>query len=58
MAMFKKNAGSDKSAWSIFRKNADSDKSAWGISDPLKRQFLVGLSIGMVMGIGIGRLLS
>ena len=58
MALFKKNAGSDKSAWSIFRTNTGPDKSVRGISDPLKRQFLVGFSIGMVMGIGVGRLLS
>lgn len=58
MALFKKNAGSDKSAWSIFRKNTGPDKSVRGVSDALKRQFLVGFSIGMVMGIGVGRLLS
>lgn len=67
--MFKK--GADEETWSsifkkavdkksepgIFKKDVDK-KSVWGVSDPLKRKFLAGLSIGIVIGIPIGRWLA
>ncbi|UOF14232.1 hypothetical protein IEQ11_21290 [Lysobacter capsici] len=67
--MFKK--GADEETWSsifkkavdkksepgIFKKGADK-KSVWGVSDPLKRKFLAGLSIGIVIGVPIGRWLA
>lgn len=67
--MFKK--GADEETWSsifkkavdkksepgIFKKDADK-KSVWGVSDPLKRKFLAGLSIGIVIGVPIGRWLA
>ncbi|ATE73592.1 hypothetical protein [Lysobacter capsici] len=67
--MFKK--GADEETWSsifkkavdkksepgIFKKGAD-NKSVWGVSDPLKRKFLAGLSIGIVIGVPIGRWLA
>ncbi|KWS06342.1 hypothetical protein AZ78_3897 [Lysobacter capsici AZ78] len=67
--MFKK--GADEETWSsIFKKDVDKKsepgifkkdvdkKSVWGVSDPLKRKFLAGLSIGIVIGIPIGRWLA
>ncbi|ALN87872.1 hypothetical protein LC55x_4624 [Lysobacter capsici] len=67
--MFKK--GADEETWSsifkkavdkksepgIFKKDVDK-KSVWGVSDPLKRKFLAGLSIGIVIGVPIGRWLA
>lgn len=67
--MFKK--GADEETWSsifkkavdkksepgVFKKGADK-KSVWGVSDPLKRKFLAGLSIGIVIGVPIGRWLA
>ncbi|WP_046657991.1 hypothetical protein [Lysobacter capsici] len=67
--MFKK--GADEETWSsifkkavdkksepgVFKKGAD-NKSVWGVSDPLKRKFLAGLSIGIVIGVPIGRWLA
>jgi hypothetical protein len=32
-------------------------KPAFGITSPLKRYFLAGLSLGVAIGVGIGRLL-
>lgn len=55
-SIFKK-AVDKKSEPSIFKKGADK-KSVWGISDPLKRKFLAGLSIGIVIGVPIGRWLA
>lgn len=67
--MFKK--GADEETWSsIFKKAVDKKsqpgifktdvdkKSVWGVSDPLKRKFLAGLSIGIVIGVPIGRWLA
>lgn len=67
--MFKK--GADEETWSsifkkavdkksepgVFKKGAD-NKSVWGVSDPLKRKFLAGLSTGIVIGVPIGRWLA
>ncbi|WP_447938971.1 hypothetical protein [Pseudoxanthomonas mexicana] len=41
----------------MFKKDA-SNKKPFGVSDPLKRKFLVGFFVGAVVGIGIGRLLA
>lgn len=43
-----------KSESSVFKKGADKE-SVWGVSDPLKRKFLAGLCIGIVIGTCIGR---
>lgn len=55
-SLFKK-AVDKKSEPGMFKKGADK-KSAWGVSDPLKRKFLAGLSIGIVIGMPIGRWLA
>lgn len=55
-SLFKK-AVDKKSELGMFKKGADK-KSAWGVSDPLKRKFLAGLSIGIVIGMPIGRWLA
>lgn len=55
-SIFKK-AVDKKSEPGIFKKGADK-KSVWGVSDPLKRKFLAGLSIGIVIGVPIGRWLA
>ncbi|WND79820.1 hypothetical protein [Lysobacter capsici] len=55
-SIFKKTVDK-KSEPGIFKKGADK-KSVWGVSDPLKRKFLAGLSIGIVIGIPIGRWLA
>lgn len=39
-------------------KRTSSSKSAWGVSDPLKRQFLAGLFVGSVIGMGLTKLLD
>lgn len=41
----------------MFKKTTDS-KSAFGVSDPLKRQFLAGLCVGVVIGLAIARLIG
>ena len=41
----------------MFSKTTDSN-SAWGVSDPMKRQFLAGLCIGIAIGLAVGRLLA
>lgn len=41
----------------MFKKDKG-DKNPLGVSDPSRRQFLVGFFIGAVVGIGIGRLLG
>ena len=41
----------------MFKKNTES-KSAFGVSDPLKRQFMVGFCVGAVVGLGLARLLG
>jgi hypothetical protein len=55
-SIFKK-AVDKKSEPGIFKKAVDK-KSVWGVSDPLKRKFLAGLSIGIVIGVPIGRWLA
>ena len=55
-SIFKK-AVDKKSEPGIFKKDVDK-KSVWGVSDPLKRKFLAGLSIGIVIGVPIGRWLA
>lgn len=52
-----KKAVDKKSEPGVFKKGAD-NKSVWGVSDPLKRKFLAGLSIGIVIGVPIGRWLA
>ncbi|MBW8810721.1 MAG: hypothetical protein JF591_18300 [Lysobacter sp.] len=54
--IFKKSVDG-KSESSMFKKGAEK-KSVWGVSDPLKRKFLAGLSIGIVIGVPIGRWLA
>ncbi len=41
----------------MFKKIPD-DESARGVSDPLRHQFLAGLFVGTVVGIGVGGLLG
>lgn len=52
-----KKIGDGKSESSMFKKGVEK-KSVWGVSDPLKRKFLAGLSIGIVIGMPIGRWLA
>lgn len=44
----------------MFKKNLNTEgesvNSVWGVSDPLKRQFLSGLFVGIAIGICLGRL--
>ena len=51
--IFKKSVDGTSES-SVFKKGADKE-SVWGVSDPLKRQFLAGLCIGIVIGTCIGR---
>ncbi|WP_157476027.1 hypothetical protein [Lysobacter sp. Root690] len=55
-SIFKKSVG-EKNESGMFKKGADK-QSAWGVSDPLKRKFLAGLCIGIVIGMPIGRWLA
>ncbi|WP_268768318.1 MULTISPECIES: hypothetical protein [Stenotrophomonas] len=41
----------------MFKKSSDHD-GRHGVSDPLRLQFLAGLFVGTVVGIGVGGLLG